>query len=121
MEVVHGNHSCTEAVRETAPVCNHGNRSRKFPRKPNRVDQDLLTSGICSVGEVGIFINGDDQADEALQYRFCDTTDLFMDAGFLTINAKSDRFEICKTDLCNSAQKITSITVLSIILALFLL
>ena len=87
LQVVHGDHTCTEAVPSDGAVCD-----------PAKTDP-VLTSGICSVGEVGIFINGNDDPDEAVEFRYCDGNDPFFDGGFYTIVTKTDRFEICKTDL----------------------
>ena len=86
LEVVYGEHTCTEAVPHDGAICTP------------KVDS-TLTSGICSVGEVGIFINGNDYPDDSVEFRYCDGNDPFYAGGFYTIVTKTDRFEICKTDL----------------------
>ena len=110
---VQGNISCKDAVDKAGQVCNlnPGPRISKNYVKNRNLNGKASHSGICHVGEVKIFIEENEDPDQYLQYRFCDSKDNFLEAGFFTVDAPINSFNLCKTDLCNNAARVKLPTV----------
>lgn len=121
MVTIAGSQSCMEAP--DSNVCNLAPvpiKSKKY--RLSQLQQGSINSGICSVGEVAVSLDGT-KLDDVLEYRVCDQHDSFSDGGYFTQNFTFDQFDLCKTELCNGNNSVSllRISVFLFFLSLFLI
>ena len=117
MMIVQGTEGCMNAPAASSPVCYLGpGPMSKSGRNLGlgQLHQGASNSGICSIGEVTVSMDGTG-IDDTIQFRVCDKNDTVPEGAFFTNDYKSDLFTICKTDLCNGPSSVASVKISSIL------
>jgi len=100
LTTVTGGPDCKDAVDPKEGSCSTKTARIFFSQASDR-------SNLCQVGKMSL--TADDgrthpKPDQVSYYRFCLKMHEFPADGFLVTNIKSDRYELCDTDLCNSVK-----------------